>query len=248
MVGEIVGSVIYCDVKGLCYVGGLTLLEELLKKNPVNPRYRETSGLVYYWPLAAPHITVDVVSGVSLYHGYKVRIQQDRNNRPNMALSFRTGYYNIPSGNYFKTLNFTIAVWIRPRVNNNGARVVDFGNGPHIEFAHSMGTTGRPYFSYFKGNNVVLYLASPTVLPLNQWTHLTATLELKSAKLFINGKLDCSTTASDIPKNITRSSNFIGRSNWSYDQETEADIDEIKIFDGALTASQIKFEMNNDMY
>ena len=256
LVGEIVlGSVIYCDHKGLCYEGGLTLLEELLKKNPVSPRYRKTNGLVYYWPFASPLMTVDVVSGVSLYHGHKVRVQEDRNNRPNMALSFRTGYYNIPSGNYFKTGNFTISAWIRPRKNNNWARVVDFGNGQfsdNILLAHTSGTSGRPYFQIWKGSTSISGLSSPNVLPLNQWTHLAVTLEVKSAKMFINGKLDCSGTASDVPNKITRTENYVGRSNWyqppDNDPDTEADIDEIKIFDRALTAKQINFEMNNDMY
>ena len=66
--------------------------------------------------------------------------------------------------------------------------------------------------------------------------------------MFINGKLDCSGTASDVPNNITRTQNYVGRSNWYIGQDAEADLDEIKIFDRALTAMQIKSEMNNDMY
>ena len=48
-------------------------------------------------------------------------------------------------------------------------------------------------------------------------------------------------------KNITRTSNYIGRSNWMVDQDANADYDDLKIFDRSLNQQEILFEKNNNL-
>ena len=46
---------------------------------------------------------------------------------------------------------------------------------------------------------------------------------------------------------VQRSSNFIGRSNWYHggtDQDADADFDDLKIFNRALSQQEIKIHMN----
>ena len=69
--------------------------------------------------------------------------------------------------------------------------------------------------------------------------------------IYVNGILtDTVNTTYSIPiRNLTRSVNWVGRSNWypQYDHPHAIhDLDDMKLFNGALTNSEILFEMNNN--
>ena len=51
-----------------------------------------------------------------------------------------------------------------------------------------------------------------------------------------------------IPRNVRRFSNYIGKSNWASNQNIHACHDELKIFNRALTLSEINegFKMNDN--
>jgi hypothetical protein len=82
----------------------------------------------------------------------------------------------------------------------------------------------------------------------NFWHHLTFTYQYPTLKLYLNGTLtDSSNTTFTIPiRNITRSINWVGRSNWPNDKFAIHDFDDIKLFDGVLNIAEIRFEMNNN--
>ncbi len=63
----------------------------------------------------------------------------------------------------------------------------------------------------------------------------------------MNGILTDVATATGSPNNIMRAKNYIGKSNWG-DPNVDAIYDELKIFSIALNQSQIRFEMNNNMF
>ena len=163
------------------------------------------------------------------------------------ALNFSTSlqnYATLPAATYFSG-NFTIECWVYPTAHTNWSRIIDFGNGAGsncVLFATSYGTSGKPGFyvggAQFEANSQI---------PLNQWTHLAATLSGSTATIYINGIASGSANF-PTPANVTRNNNYIGRSNWGWgDPAPDATFDDLRIWSVAKTAAEITASMNNEL-
>ena len=165
---------------------------------------------------------------------------------PYNALNFSgslQNYASLPPATYFSG-DFTIECWVYPTAYNNWGRIIDFGNGTsnNVLFATSMGTTGKPGF-YVGGSQ---YAANDQI-PLNQWTHLAATLSGNTATIYING-IASGTANFPIPANVIRNNNYIGRSNWGWgDPAPSASFDDLRIWNVARTPTQILESMNKEL-
>jgi hypothetical protein len=92
-------------------------------------------------------------------------------------------------------------------------------------------------------------------LGINQWQHLACVYSFPYYFIYIDGTLvtapGSQTTYSSFNiKNETRTSNFVGRSNWyinGVDQDADADFDDLKIFNRSLSQQEIQSEMNNNL-
>ncbi len=136
----------------------------------------------------------------------------------------------------------TVEGWIYPRAHQNYQRLLDFGNGEYadnIVIATSRGTTGKPYFEVFIG--ATLYHAeSPDAISLNSWHFLVGVLGGGRVKLYVDNVLKADVAGPAGVNNLKRTNNFIGRSNWSADAFFNGLIDEVRIYNRALTASEVK--------
>ena len=163
------------------------------------------------------------------------------------ALNFSTSlqnYASLPAATYFSG-NFTIECWVYPTAHTNWSRIIDFGNGAgsnNVLFATSYGTSGQPGF-YVGGSQ----FAANAQIPLNQWTHLAATLSGSTATIYING-VASATANFPTPANVTRNYNYIGRSNWGWgDPAPSASFDDLRIWSVAKTGAEIITSMNNEL-
>ena len=157
---------------------------------------------------------------------------------------WNSGFFNIPTlaGSQLSG-DLTVEAWITIGSYANWARIVDIGNGQdsdNIILAQS-GTTGRMLFSVRNGTSVAEVLAD-TAVPLNTWTHVAGVLEANgNLRLYINGVLVKSNTQTAvIPREINRTSNFIGRSNWSADALWNGRITDVRIWNVARTQAEIQ--------
>jgi hypothetical protein len=151
-------------------------------------------------------------------------------------------YVALPAGVYF-TGDFTIECWVYPRSFANWARIIDFGNGAgsnNVLLSYTYGTSGAPGF-YVEGSQ---FQASQT-LPLNQWSHIAATLSGTTATIYINGVAAGSSTV-PVPVNITRNNCYIGKSNWG-DPYADASFDELRIWNTAKTPAEIQSSMYTEL-
>lgn len=152
-------------------------------------------------------------------------------------------YASLPSGTYFSG-DFTIECWVKPTSHTNWSRIIDFGNSTsnNVVFATSYQLTGKPAIHINGGE----FFANSQI-PLNQWTHLAATLSGTTATIYINGIASGSSTL-NVPANVIRNDNFIGRSNWGWgDDAPDATFDDLRIWNVAKTASQIQASMNREL-
>jgi hypothetical protein len=181
------------------------------------------------------------ISGLTK-NGAKVSILT--NNGTN-ALDFDGGddYASLPAGTYFSG-DFTIECWVYPKSFPNWARIIDFGNGAgnnNVLLAYTFGNSGAPGF-YVGGSQ---FQANKT-LPLNQWSHIAATLSGTTATIYING-IAAGTATFPIPANVIRNYCYIGKSNWGGDPYANAIYDELRIWNVAKTPAEIQASMSNEL-
>ena len=78
---------------------------------------------------------------------------------------------------------------------------------------------------------------------LNQWYYVAFTLSGNVGSIYVNGALSLSSTLSSI-YSVTRSTNYIGRDTYG-DTSINAVYDEIKIYQGAMSAAAIQSDYTN---
>ena len=157
----------------------------------------------------------------------------------NNALYFNgtPSYAMLPPGVYFNG-DFTIECWVYPKAFTNWNRIIDFGNGAgsnNVLLSYTVGTSQQPGL-YVEGAQ----FAASHIIPLNQWTHIAATLSGNTATIYINGAVSATANV-PVPVNVTRNNCYIGRSNWGVgDPDANALYDELRIWNVARTATEIQ--------
>ena len=109
-------------------------------------------------------------------------------------------------------------------------------------------TTSRPEFSIFNVNSITADHVSQSAIQLNEWTHLAFTFDqFFKLGIYVNANLAISSymNLNQPLRNTTRIFNYVGRGDCDRSQpDINAVLDELKIFNRALTQQEIKFEMN----
>ena len=136
----------------------------------------------------------------------------------------------------------TVEGWVYPTAHQNWQRMIDFGNGEYADniiLAASNGTTGKPAFDVYIGGTV--YTAtSPDAISLNSWHFLVGVLGGGRVKLYVDNVLKGDVAGPSGLNNLIRTNNYIGRSNWSADAFFKGLIDEVRIYNRALSESEIQ--------
>ncbi len=150
-------------------------------------------------------------------------------------------HIDVPDGfGNFKG-GMTVALWANPSSNVNWARFIDFGNGEYnnnIVMARR-GTTNNLVFEGYDRTNSGGQVQAVGAIELNKWQHFTATLDIDGhVVLYKNGEAIASGTTA-VPSNIERVNNYIGRSNWSGDKYYRGSMDDIRIYNYALSADDV---------
>ena len=196
-------------------------------------------GLINYWPM---NNLTDVVSGANLFGGSNYSFYPDRFSTSNSAIYFNRGYLQVPTGVYFSG-DFTVTAWIYLKSYQYYSRIIDFGNGQENENV-LLGLAGRTSqiigFSYNSSSKT--YIEASSIINLNQWYFISFVLSGTTGYIYVNGSQVATKTLLLVPNNITRTSNYIGKSNWASDSNADAIYDEIKIFKGALSSNDIMNE------
>jgi hypothetical protein len=193
--------------------------------------------LTNHWPFN--NNLNDIISRADLYGGSNYSFTTDRLNSKLSALYLNQGFLRAPTGVYFNG-EFTISVWIKPSSAPNKGRIVDFGGGTGIEnvILSFSSTNLNPYVcSCAPGcNNIV----ASKVLKIGKWYHLAYTMSGTTSILYVNGEIWTQSSSTSLPRSYTRTSNYIGRSNWAGDaQFISSYIDDLKIYNKSFTYSQI---------
>ena len=173
----------------------------------------------------------------------------DRFNKPNGAIYINPGFYSLPPGFYFDT-SFSFLVWIKVLNFTNWGRIIDLGNfySDNIILSYSFSDSHIPYIQIFRdfdyNDNFDVLLGIDTVSD-NIWTHLEVVYDdnRKNLTLFVNGNRVSSITSSG-PNIIRREKCYIGRSYNSDDPYSSVCVDDLMLFNRALSIDEVKHRMN----
>jgi hypothetical protein len=185
----------------------------------------------------------DSIGSAHMTQGNFTTFTSDRFGNNNSALALNGGWTQVPAGIYFDTPEFTISVWVYPKQIGPWARVIDFANGQALQgirFPINYGgndcfpTTTIEYTANIK-------VDSPQRCTLNQWNLLAVTFDGHALNIYINATLTATLTLGSylvLPR-LTRTKNYVGKSNWAGDGYSYSFIDELRFYNKSLTQSQL---------
>jgi hypothetical protein len=142
----------------------------------------------------------------------------------------------------------TFSAWVKLGALNRWHGVVSKGNANDDGRGHNYAieiTNTNDIQCYIGNGTAVNTVTSPTALPLNQFTHVACTWDGSSVKLYINGVLNTSATQTITPAANT-SPLYLGQYGGNVDRMLGA-LDEVRIYNRALTATEIQSDMNTPL-
>jgi hypothetical protein len=149
------------------------------------------------------------------------------------------------------TLNFsagfTATFFANFGAANSWERIIDFGNGQqsdNIVLARN-GTTRSLYLELFNGATSLGSCQAANSILDSTWAWYSMSVDGSSCSIYVNGISQTITTTFSgntfpiVPKTVARTSNFIGKSNWTGDSLFESGIGKLAIYNRGLSATEL---------
>jgi len=194
--------------------------------------------IIHYWSFNGN--LLDQVGESHLLYGTNGSSSFDKFNKSQKAVCLKSGYLRAPNGVYFGE-NFTVTAWIYHNKTNDldSPRLLDFGSYTSDNIVITTGGNKNGFVEfYILSKQFETKVISTKELLLNDWNHLAVTYTNWVGRIYINGRLVGLGMLNRANK-LIRTSNYIGKSNWSGNQNAIACYDEIKIFDHALDEREL---------
>ncbi len=171
----------------------------------------------------------------------------------NGAIEFRGGaggtasdYVQLPIGNLINTLSSaTFAVWANWGGSSGGdwQRIFDFGSGTSIYafLAANRAGTQSPRFAMRSATVGEQTVTAPATLA-SGWHHLAVTVDsaAMTLTLFLDAAPVATGTTTILPKDMgVTTQNWVARSQYPADSYYKGDVDDLRIYDRALTADEV---------
>ena len=178
---------------------------------------------------------------------------EDRFGRNNMALKLRnfSNFFRIPNDIYMSNA-FSVSVWLRVHECSKSSRLIDFSHqtlGHNIIFGyHSINYNCLPYLEVFKEKSLSCNLTLDKEFPniqINTWNHLSFSFNEQNQIVYLNAlpiinrSLSC-----QVDSSVLRNLNYIFKINDNHYEDVNFDIDDLKIYNRALTQKQIQTDLN----
>jgi hypothetical protein len=157
--------------------------------------------------------------------------------------SSASNYVSLPAGVVSSLTSFSIAAWVKLNANATWARIFDFGTGTsNYMFLSPVGAGNTLRFaitiSAGAGEQQINYNA---VLSTGAWHHLVVTLMAGTGILYVDGvPVGTNSGITLAPSDLgSTTQNWIGRSQYPADPYLNGLVDDLRIYRGALSASDV---------
>jgi hypothetical protein len=164
-----------------------------------------------------------------------------RTHRTIMTFDGVDDHITLSSGFADFTSGITVIAYANFGVANVWERIIDFANGQannNILLARSS-TTNTLRFEIYVNTAASLIISATEGVLNNTMACYAATANGSTAALYRNGAVLSTLSSTVLPVNITRTINYIGRSNWAADAYFQSEMGMVKIYNRALTATEI---------
>ena len=173
------------------------------------------------------------------------------------ALNFTDSYVNIPGSTSLNTITgaITLSAWIKASANTATSSIIErwlYGTGVNQRaFNLYVGANGKISFGLSKDGTSTnsKWLTTTATITRDVWTYVTATFDGITMKIYLNGVLSTSVAAGFSTIFVPTGNVHIGK--WQTTATTLelpfiGAIDEVKIFNEALSSGEIK-DLYNDI-
>lgn len=151
-----------------------------------------------------------------------------------------TDHFTLPAGMANFTSGLTISAYVNFGNVGTWERIMDFGNGStanNILFAR-FGNGSELTFEIYSGTTSLGHCRIANGILENTWATYAVTVNGSVCNIYRNGSSIHSAAYSGLPQNVSRSNNYIGRSNWP-DAYFDNGIAAFAMYNRALSASEI---------
>lgn len=141
----------------------------------------------------------------------------------------------------------TVATWVYWNGGTAWQRIFDFGNNQN-EYMLLSPQTSSGELSFSIRNNGSRQSINAPALPTEEWSHVAVTLGASGASMYVNGELVASsaTAMTARPLDFRPIFNYIGRSQYSNDALFDGSIDDFRVYNYVLNASEIAALLENE--
>jgi autotransporter-associated beta strand protein len=157
-----------------------------------------------------------------------------------------SGYYSLPTITGLGG-DLTIEGWVNLSSYASWGRIADLGGGSTSNniFLATQSTSGKPMFTVYSADTIIGTIVGPSALGTNTWVHVAGVVQAdRTMRLYVNGTQVGTTVASaDVPT-VNRTSNYIGKSNWSGDSLLDGAVADVRVWNSARTAAEIQNNMD----
>lgn len=154
-------------------------------------------------------------------------------------------YLDVADGFSDLTGGFTYGVYAYPTSTNSWERYMDFGVGTtnNILFARSSTTTNL-VLQTLNGATVSTYITATGAITTSAWQYFVVSVSANGeTTIYKNGTPVASGTLNFMPPVVTRTTNYIGKSNWA-DAYYKGNISWVVMYNRALTSTEINQVFN----
>jgi hypothetical protein len=162
--------------------------------------------------------------------------------------SANKGYLSVPSGILASAVEMTVAQWVYLKSNPSWQRIFDFGQDQNVDMVFVSNNNGRPRFAIsLTGPSGAQVIDGPSAFPTGSWTHLAIVIGPSGGILYINGQqVGANSSLTLRPTDLgSTPNNYFGRSQYATDPYLDGNLDEIRIYDRALTPAEISALANS---
>ncbi|RNC79838.1 MAG: choice-of-anchor D domain-containing protein [Winogradskyella sp.] len=141
---------------------------------------------------------------------------------------------------------FTLSTWIKRESGSTNTSIVSKRDVAYTEgYDLKINASNQVEMNWINGSTRTI--SSSVAIPENEWHHIAVTHDGTTARLYIDGVLE---TTSTLPLPLDTSRSFLigaaGRDG-SATAYFDGNIDEVRVWNAALTANQLRFLMNQEL-
>src|SRR6185436_507042 len=164
------------------------------------------------------------------------------NGDTSVRLDGTNDFVQLPSGFNDMSNGITLEAWVNPTAAGNFARIFNLGNGQGndlIIVSRYSTTPDTLYVQTYNGTTAGTGLTFGGILDMNRWTHVVVTITQSGAvTVYKNGRLAGGGQSAAL-RNVNRTSNFIGKSDYPADGFFAGSVDEAAIYDKVLSGDRV---------